>query len=439
VWAAAIVLLWVNSRVFVLRRNPDAKPFVASGYYVYHAMAVGLEHGRLGQFERSRLNAYLAAGDPMAPYAAATPVSAPDWVSYYTGDIGYIFVIEAARLLFPAIPDGVLRTLAFQLCIDAALVWFVWHLFSRESMTVGLIAATLYVLNEEFASLAVVPFYYYVDVPIAFVVLGSMFLACRHPERATRWLTVAAAALALGAWTRASWWPLAGVAAIVAVLAPMPRRSLLAPAVVFLVLVTPQVVRSSLARGHLALSTRITWHIALLGLAYDANPYGLGPTDESVFALTRRKYGVTFRMEDNEAHDRAARSEFLSILSGNPRFVATSFIHRLRDSLLGTTPTSTAPYPAEYLRRGALRQHTLALNVVYRALCIVGLLALVARGGEWRLVGVLSALWYATYVLTTCAFYFVGQSYDNVPEVALFVCMMGLFCSRRFSAATEVA
>lgn len=181
---------------------------------------------------------------------------------------------------------------------------------------------------------------------------------------------------------------------------------------VFAVLTGPQVYRSSRARGHLALSTRATWHVALVGLGYYPNPYGLEPKDEPVFRLIREKYGVAVRTEDYGEHDRAARQEFLSILRKDPRFVLRSLLGRLRESLLGTTATSLAPYP-------------FLSNPLFRLLCLGGLVLMAVGGGERRWLGLAAAGTYLVYVLVTSLFYFVGLAYDNVSQVALFVLFLG--------------
>ena len=66
--------------------------------------------------------------------------------------------------------------------------------------------------------------------------------------------------------------------------------------VLFAVIAAPQVIRSSRARGHLTFSTRAVWHVALVGLGYYPNPYGLEAKDGVIFKLTKEKYGVDFRL-----------------------------------------------------------------------------------------------------------------------------------------------
>src|SRR5258708_10970157 len=152
--------------------------------------------------------------------------------------------------------------------------------------------------------------------------------------------------LGCGVWVRASWWPIALFLFGVAVVTPVLRRQSLWLALVFGLLAAPQVYRSSRARGSLALSSRATWHVALVGLGYYPNPYGLEEKDEAVFRLTREKYGVPFRMEDYAEPDRAAKQEVLSILSRDPGFVLRSFGARLGGSPLGTPPPTLPPHPS---------------------------------------------------------------------------------------------
>jgi hypothetical protein len=156
------------------------------------------------------------------------------------------------------------------------------------------------------------------------------------------------------------------------------------------------------------------WHVALVGLGYYPNPYGLEAKDGTIFELTRRKYGVTFRSEDYILHDEAAKKEFFEIWRNDPRFVLGSFFGRLRESIAGSTKTSVLSF-------------LFVSNLEYRLLCLLGLGYLVARGGDRRIVGVAAAGSYLIYVVLTCVFYFVGLAYDNVSQVTLFVMFMGVF------------
>jgi hypothetical protein len=154
--------------------------------------------------------------------------------------------------------------------------------------------------------------------------------------------------------------------------------------------------------------------VALVGLGYYPNPYGLQATDEAVFRLTREKYGVVSLMEDYGPEDEAAKKEYLSILQRDPAFVVRSFLARLKESLLGTTKTSMPdPFP-------------LLPSTAYRALCALGLTLMVLQRGERRLLAWAATGMYLVYVALTSVFYFVGLAYDNVSQVALFVLLMGL-------------
>ena len=320
--------------------------------------------------------------------------------------------MEAARLAFPALPDNVLRALALQLFADIILVGFVYFLFSQRHTGLGLLASFLYVTNFVFAMLVSVAYYYYWDIPLTFVVLGALVLAFRRPVEARGWLAFAAAALGCGVWLRGSWWPL-GLFYFALVAGVRPLRSRLAiPLLIFVALAAPQVVRSSLARGQLALSTRAVWHVAMVGLGYYPNRYGIEPKDESIFKLTHDKYGIQFRAEDYYEHDQAAKQEFLSIWRGDRGFVIRSFLGRLKDSLLGSTQTSRPSY-------------LFVPNIAYRLLCLFGLAAMITQGGEQRLLGIAAGGMYAIYVVLTCLFYFVGLEYDNVTEVAMLICFLG--------------
>jgi hypothetical protein len=154
------------------------------------------------------------------------------------------------------------------------------------------------------------------------------------------------------------------------------------------------------------------WHVALVGLGYYPNPYGLEAKDGTIFELTRKKYGVTFRSEDYWVHDQAARQEFMSIWRADKGFVIRSFLGRLKESVLGTTQTSVLSF-------------IFLSNLTYRILCLVGFAAMMVRGGDRRLLAQAAAGMFVIYVVLTCVFYFVGLAYDNVSEVTRFVLFIG--------------
>jgi hypothetical protein len=206
------------------------------------------------------------------------------------------------------------------------------------------------------------------------------------------------------------------------------------PLIVFALLTVPAVVRSSLARGTLTFTTRAVWHVALVGLGYYPNPYGLKAEDGAIFDLTRRKYGVEFRSEDYYVHDQAAKKEFFEIWANDKPFVIRSFLGRLRESLEQRTQTSVLSF-------------LFFSNVTYRVLCLAGFALMVWRGAEQRLVAIAAAGMHVMYVLLTCAFYFVGLAYNNVSEVTLFVLFIGgiealIFVARNptraFARSTQV-
>ena len=265
-----------------------------TAYPAFHSMATGLHEGRIGQIDLPAMQLYARPTGIADSYERLPPGAEHHWVNFYTFDIGYSFIVEAARLTFPALPDNYLRALALQLVADLVTVAIVFVVFSEWHVALGILAAYLYTTNSVPYDLMAIPYYYYWDIPLAVVVLGSTLVATRRADEAARWLSLAAFALGFGVWLRGSWWPLSLFLFGLWASSSQLRRRLLVPAVVFVILATPQLARSSLARGQLTLSTRSVWHVALVGLGYYPNPYGLRVQDESVFELTRQKYGVNF-------------------------------------------------------------------------------------------------------------------------------------------------
>ena len=256
---------------------------------------------------------------------------------------------------------------------DVATVFFVFVLFSQWSVVLGFLAAYLYTSNYVFQSLLSFPFYYYWDIPFTFVVLGALLLAFRQPRDARLWLTIVSVVLGVGVWLRGTWWPIGLFLCALAWLTPALRARLVLPLVVFALLAAPQVVRSSWARGHLTLSTRSTWHVALVGLGYYPNPYGLaGERRGDLQAHAGQVRCASSGSEDYWVHDQAAKKEFFSILRNDPGFVVRSIAGRLGESLRGSTSVvSYAPLS----------------NEAFRILCVMGLALMLFRGADRRLSG----------------------------------------------------
>jgi hypothetical protein len=411
--AVIITLQWVNTRVAILRVNQDpSHPTVLATYPIFHSMAMGMREGRIGQVDLLAVRRYALLNDPSAPFVRLPPGSEHQWVNYYTLDVGYSFIVEAARLAFPTLPDNHLRALALQLVADVALMGVVYFMFSQWSVALGLVAAYLYASDGIFYDLVSFAFYYYWDIPLTFVVLGALLLACRRPAGATGWLALGGVALGGGVWLRGSWWPLSLFLFGVAAWQPALRKKLVVAVVLFALIAVPLVVRSSRARGRLTFTTRAVWHVALVGLGYYPNPYGLAASDGTIFELTRRKYGIAFRSEDYILHEQAAKTEFFSIWQKDKAFVIRSFAGRLKESLLGTTQTSVLSF-------------IFLSNLTYRLVCLLGFVGMVARGGDRRVLAVAAAGTHVIYVLLTCVFYFVGLAYESVSEVTRFVLFIG--------------
>ena len=102
---AAITVQWVNTRVAILRMNQDpSHPIVLATYPIYHSMATGMREGRIGQVDLLALYDYSLLNDPSAPFERRPAGAEHQWVNYYTLDVGYSFIVEAARLAFPTLP-----------------------------------------------------------------------------------------------------------------------------------------------------------------------------------------------------------------------------------------------------------------------------------------------------------------------------------------------
>ena len=70
----AISLQWINTRVAILRVNQNlAHPIVLATYDLFHDMAPGPAHGRLGQIDLIAIGRHAALNNPWAPYERLPP------------------------------------------------------------------------------------------------------------------------------------------------------------------------------------------------------------------------------------------------------------------------------------------------------------------------------------------------------------------------------
>ena len=204
----AITLQWVNTRVSILRLNQNpANPVVLATYPIYHSMATGMREGRIGQVDLLAVRQYALLNNVSAPFERLPREAEHQWVNYYTLDVGYSFIVEAARLAFPTLPDNHLRALAMQLVFDIALMGFVFFVFAQWNFVLGLLAV-LYASDGIFYDLVSFAFYYYWDIPVTFIVLGRCCWPRRRPAQATAWLALAGVTLGCGVWLRGSWRPI---------------------------------------------------------------------------------------------------------------------------------------------------------------------------------------------------------------------------------------
>lgn len=409
---AAILLIFATLFVTRLRYlaiyNDPTRPQLFSTFAAYLALADALRHGYPGHLDLARLSAY-AASPPFTDFRSVQ-VATTDYVPYYTLDIGYMFLVYVAQKLFFFLPRNHTPALALQVLVDASSCMILYYAFRQWSRAAAGAAAFLYASSVPIAYLVAVTFYYFWDVPFTFLALLALY-RCLAAAGGGLARPVAAslllyAVLAFAVWVRSTWWILA--AFLTGVLAVGLRRRARTPLVVgllaFGLLVAPHVYRASTARGGLALSTRASWHVALVGLGAYPNPYGIEDGDDWAFMLSRQKHGVPFVYNDYGRHDAALRADYIALLRSDPAFVLDSWSRRLIVGLLAAWVAS-GHWPLGWVL----------------ALAVLGSAVLLSAGGARRGLGIGATGLYVLSSLLTSVTYYVQGNYFGVQAAALVV------------------
>ena len=283
----AITLQWVNTRVAILQINQNpAHPIDAyDTYSIYHSMATGLREGRIGQIDLAAAQRYSSLHDSRRPCTSdcrPTPSTSGSTTTRSTSAIRSSSRPRGWR--FRRCPTTTCGHWRCSCVVDAAARGLrVLRVLALEPVARTAGGVSVLVQLAVFFELVSFAFYYYWDIPLTFVVLGAL-----HPGLSASGGN-GALADPRGAGARVR--RVAARIVVAAVAVPVRASPLCTPALrrsagrrrssLFAILATPQVVRSSLARGHLTLTTRAVWHVALVGLGYYPNPYGLEANDEA--------------------------------------------------------------------------------------------------------------------------------------------------------------
>src|SRR5258705_8178475 len=276
---AVLVCLWASSRAeyYATYQRPPA-PIMHANYYTFHEMSVRLDEG--GHFGNINVTRLVRETSPYMVYDATVP-SNSTYGDYYTLDVGFAYVVHAARRLFVQLPDNFLRTLAFQGVADLIGLAAIYGFLPYLGWLPAIMGAAFYATNPVLGYVVTLTFYYFWDGVLTIAVLG-LLLAGTWPvgRRRSRYIGAAllmgmGLALRLGTALRASWGPYAVVMLAALPLFRRTRPAIPVAALVFAVAAAPTIVRASRAEGHFATSTRMTWHTAHAALGKFPNLLGL--------------------------------------------------------------------------------------------------------------------------------------------------------------------
>src|SRR5262249_20811324 len=147
---------------------------ICTTFYPFLGLADGLVHGRFGELDANLVTEYTLHHAPYQGFSEFPRATPADFHPWYTTDIGYAFLVQLARVLFPALPDNYFRSQALQAFIDFFATAGLFLLLRRWGQPVALTAVLLYALSPHVGYQTAVAFYYYWEYPLVLLVLAGV-------------------------------------------------------------------------------------------------------------------------------------------------------------------------------------------------------------------------------------------------------------------------
>lgn len=376
---------------------------------VYQEMAVSMKEGHalgeinLDRFSRSKM------GKPGEVY----PIQAEKtdhYCQFKSLDPGYGAVFYAARELFKFTADNAARPVYLQMFVDLFLVLALYATFYCWGFLPAVVASALYCLNVIFALASATPWYHFWDGSFfAFSMLGLLWLyrlaKQEHPPNNLIAILAVVIGLLLGAnvWIRSSWFIFAPIMMALCLFSKTLRPWVLAIFISFTLLASGMVMRSTALSGHLAYSTRMSWHTAFQALGRNPNIYGFEDNDLHLQERAKNVYGVNFNLCDFSEQDTIMKTDYMALLKKDPGFVTQSMAQRLFTNIFFNFNNDNNPF----------------WNTGMLCLAWLGLLFALWQGGEWRLLVGLSAFMYLLINGSYALVYYVQREYAYPTQMLL--------------------
>lgn len=400
-----VLAVWFGARVFMHYHFQIMEHAFTN---VMHEMGVSLDEGHpIGEINVSRYirNKNLGVDDI---YDLKTQPG-DTFCQFKTVDPGYGAVFAAARKIFFFMPDTAMRPVMLQLFLDALTVLLLYVTFYRWGWITAVFGSVLYGLHTVFAFSAATPWYHFWDgTTCTLGVLGLLWLYRLSKSATPRSLLIALAVaiglvMGAGVWIRSSWFIFTPLLFGMCLFSKPMRPWIGVAFLSYAMLAVPMVMRATQLDGHLAYSTRMSWHTALQGLGRNPNPYGIEDNDLYLLTRTHDEQSVNYDMCDYSAQDRAIQEDYTNLWHRDPGFIVRSIAQRIFQSIFFNFDIEDVPF----------------WNHVMLFLAWLGLVAGVWRRGDMRLLAVLSGVLYLVMNTAYSIVYYIHREYSHPTQMLL--------------------
>jgi len=399
-----VMISWFGTRVYLIY---NFQPMHHAMTKVFKDMSVSMDEGRpFGEINLSRVARNLDFSPVQVYSRAAAP--GDHYCQFKILDPGLGIVYATANKAMFFIPDTEMRIVCVQLLLDALLVVFLYLTFYRWGWLPAVFAGVLYSSHSIFAMSADTAWYHFWDGMVAtwsMLLLLWIYRLAKAPERMPRVIITIAILLGLvlgaGVWIRSGWFifvpVLLGFCLFFKTLRPWIKYAFVA----YLIFAAGMLWRATELSGHLAYSTRMSWHTAFQALGRYPNPYGLEDDDLYLFERSHREDGVNYSLCDYSHEDQAMKKKYMALWRSDRSFVVHSVAQRMFSSIFGNFSDQNFQFWDHYVLFAAW----------------LGVMLGLWLGGEFQFFALGAALMYIVINVAYSLVYYIHHEYSYPTQI----------------------
>ncbi len=401
---------WAGTRVYLIF---NFEPMHHAMTKVFKDIAVSLDEGhKFGEVNEMRLMRNLDFSSKEVYKTDRQP--GDKYCAFKTLDPGLGGIYAAANKIMFFIPDTEMRIISIQLFLDALLVIFFYLTFYRWGWIPAVFGALLYASHSVFALSADAAWYHFWDGLVATlsVLLLLWIYRLQKDDRPKAMLITLAILLGLilgaGVWIRSSWFIFAPIMlGASAIFSKTLRPWLIYPAVIYVLFAGGMVMRATQLSGHLAYSTRMSWHTAFQALGHYPNQYALEDDDLYLFERSHQEDHINYNFCDYSQEDQVMKQKYQALWHDNPGYIVHSIAQRMFASIFGNFSDQNFVFWDHYILFAAW----------------AGLMFGLWLGGDMQVLALLAAMMYVLINTAYSFVYYIHREYSYPTQ------MMNIFGS----------